>query len=337
MITLLAVVFVFGLLIMGHEFGHFIMAKLNNIKVLEFAFGMGPRLFKFDGKETAYSLRIFPIGGYVKMLGEEEEVNDPRSFSSKKTLAKMSVIAAGPIMNIIIAVVIFAIISMTSGYVKPIVSKLVDEYPAAKNAGILPGDRIIRVNGQKISTYEDYLVFVYENGGKPFNIVIDRNGDQKSFELNPIWNAEEERYMIGIEATIGRANILEALNYGVNNTWSFVKQIGGFFKNLIMGKASTEDVSGPVGIIKFAGDAARQGFNSLLVFTAFLSINLAIMNLIPFPALDGGWLFILVIEGLRRRRLDANKIGVVNFIGFAFLMILTVLITFRDFLRLSIF
>lgn len=337
MTTLLAVVFVFGLLIMGHEFGHFIMAKISNIKVLEFAFGMGPRILKFKDKETEYSWRIFPIGGFVKMLGEEEQINDPRSFSCKPTLVRMSVIAAGPLMNILISVLIFAAIAITAGYVKPVVASLIDQFPAAKNAGILPGDRIIGVNGQKIMTYEDYLMFVYQNGGKPFEIAVDRGGQTISKNITPIWNQAESRYMIGIEATHSKASLIEGVQYGFLSTWSFTKQLAGFFKNLIVGKASTEDVSGPVGIIKFAGDAARQGFNSLLVFTAFLSINLAIMNLVPFPALDGGWLLILLIEGVRRKKLNADKIGMVNFIGFAFLMVLTVLITFRDFIKLNIF
>jgi len=337
MTTLLAVVFVFGLLIMGHEFGHFVMAKISNIKVLEFAFGMGPRILKFQGKETEYSLRIFPIGGFVKMLGEEEQVNDPRSFSCKPTGVRMSVIAAGPLMNILISVLIFAVIAITSGYVKPVVASLIDQYPAAKNAGILPGDKIIEVNGKRILTYEDYLMFVYQNGGRPFRLVVDRGGKAIGVDITPIWNQDESRYMIGIEATHAKASLFEGVQYGFFSTWSFTKQLANFFKSLIVGKASTEDVSGPVGIIKFAGDAARQGFDSLLVFTAFLSINLAVMNLVPFPALDGGWLLILLIEGIRRKKLNADRIGIVNFIGFAFLMALTVLITFRDFIRLNIF
>ena len=336
MITFLAVIFVFGLLIIGHEFGHFISAKLSDIKVMEFSFGMGPRIIKFGKGETEYSWRAFPIGGFVKMLGEEEQVNDPRSFSSKPTIVRMIVIASGPIMNILISVLIFAVISMTTGYVKPIVAALTSGFPA-QAAGITPGDRIIKVNGQGVYTYEDFLMFMYQNGGKAINLVVDRNGKQIGVSITPVLNKSENRYMIGIEASQTKANLLEGVQYGFMNTLTFSKQIGGFFKNLIAGKASTEDVSGPVGIIKFAGDAAKQGFGSLLMFTAFLSINLAIMNLIPFPALDGGWLFILIIEGVRRKKIDPNKIGVVNFVGFAFLMLITVLVTFRDVLRLNIF
>lgn len=342
--TILAVIFVFGLLIVSHELGHFIMAKISNIKVNEFSFGMGPRILKFGKGETEYSLRAFPIGGFVKMLGEEEQVNDPRSFSSKPTAVKMSVIAAGPIMNIIISILIFATIAMVSGYRKPVVSEYakppvnseITVYPA-QSAGILPGDRIVKANNDKILIYEDFRFFMFENGGKTFNLVVNRGGEEKSINITPVYDKTDGMYFIGINVLYERASLFEGVQYGFLNTWSITKQIAGFFKSLITGKASTEEVSGPVGIVKYVGDAARQGFDTLLVFTALLSVNLAIMNLIPFPALDGGWLLILIIEAIRRKKLDANKIGIINFVGFAFLMILTVLIAFRDFTKLNIF
>lgn len=342
--TILAVIFVFGLLIIGHEFGHFIMAKLSNIKVSEFSFGMGPRILKFGKGETQYSLRVFPIGGFVKMLGEDEHVNDSRSFSCKTTAVRMSVIAAGPIMNIIISILIFSIISMVSGYKDTVISKYAEPplnnpsivYPA-KNSGILPGDRIVKANDENILIYDDFRYFMYENGGKTINLTIERNGEKIEKNITPIYDKSDGMYYIGIESVFKKASLFEGIRYGVLNTWSLVKQIGQFFKSLVMGRVSTEDVSGPVGIIKFAGDAARQGFGSLLFFTAFLSVNLAITNLIPFPAMDGGWLLLLMIEGIRRKKLDADKVGIINFIGFALLMILTVLIAFRDFVKFNIF
>lgn len=344
MITILAVVFVFGLLIIGHEFGHFIMAKISNIKVLEFSFGMGPRILKFGKKETVYSWRAFPVGGFVKMLGEEEQVDDPRSFSQKPTLARIAVIAAGPVMNIILSVLIFAGIAMVSGYAKPVIQGIAVPpqgeanivYPS-KSMGLQPGDRIISVNNETILTYEDFRLFMYQNGGKPFKLLIDRNGSKISYNITPVYSKVYNMYMVGIDPVFGKASLFEGIQYGFCNTWSLTKQIFAFFKNLIVGKASTEDVSGPVGIIKYAGDAARAGFDSLLVFTALLSINLAIMNLIPFPALDGGWLLILIIEGIRRKKLDADKVGMINFVGFALLMILIVLVTFKDVINLKIF
>lgn len=344
MVTVLAVIFVFGLLIMGHELGHFLVAKLSGIKVLEFSFGMGPRILKFGKKETEYSWRVFPIGGFVKMLGEEEQVDDPRSFSTKPTLVRMSVIAAGPVMNIVLSILIFAVIAMASGYNKPIVSSIAQPpegettivFPA-KTAGLLPGDRIDSVNGSKILTYEDFKFFMYQNGGNQFTLGIDRNGIKKSYTITPVYSKVYGMYMVGIDPVFDRASIFEGIQYGAFNTWSLTKQIYEFFKSLVTGKASTEDVSGPVGIIKYAGDAASQGFGSLLIFTALLSVNLAIMNLIPFPALDGGWLVLLIIEGIRRKKLDANKVGIINFVGFALLMILIILISFKDIVNLNIF
>lgn len=345
--TLLAVIFVFGLLIMGHELGHFLMAKLSGIKVMEFSFGMGPRILKFGSGETEYSWRVFPVGGFVKMLGEEEQINDPRSFSTKPTLVRMAVIAAGPVMNVIISILIFAIIAMSAGYTKPVVDDYAKydkelgvgtsaEYPARK-AGVLPGDKIVMADDQKILIYQDFQMFMYQNGGKPFELTVDRQGKRLSIQITPKYDETEQRYIIGIWPVTGRASLIEGTRYGALNTWFYARQIAGFFTGLVSGKASAKDVSGPVGIIKYTGDAAKQGFGTLISFTAFLSVNLAIMNLIPFPALDGGWLIILLIEGVRRKKLDANKVGIVNFIGFAFLMILIVVITFRDFMRLNLF
>jgi regulator of sigma E protease len=336
--TLLAVVFVFGLLIIGHEFGHFITAKLSNIKVLEFSVGMGPRPLRFGKGETQYSWRVFPIGGYVKMLGEEEQVDDPRSFSCKPTLVRMAVIAAGPIMNIVISIIIFAIIAMAEGYTVPVVREYVKpptgfpefQYPAQKG-GILPGDRIVAANGEEILTYKDFTLFMYQNGGKPVTLVIERDGKEIPLKsITPIMDPVEKRYLIGIVPKVENVTIFQGIRYGYLDFATFTKQILGFFKDLIVGKASTADVSGPVGIVRYAGDAARNGFGSLVSFTAILSINLAILNLVPFPALDGGWLLILLIESIRRKKLDANKVGIINFIGFAFLMIITILVTFKD-------
>jgi regulator of sigma E protease len=344
MVTALAVLFVFGLLIIGHEFGHFIIAKISGVKVMEFSFGMGPALLKFGKGETEYAWRAFPIGGFVRMLGEEEEDNDPRSFSMKPTPVKMAIIAAGPIMNMIIAIIIFAIISMSAGYLKPVVSDYakpvkiedVETYPA-KEAGVMVGDKIVKANGKTIHIYDDFLMFMMKNGGTPFDLTVNRGGKDVDLKVNPVYSKEDGRYLVGIMVTPEKAGLLEGLQYGALKSWTLVKEMGGFFKDLAAGKASSDDVSGPVGIIKITGDVAHQGFGSLLMFTAFLSVNLAVMNLIPFPALDGGWLLILIIEGIRRKKLDPDKIGVLNFIGFAFLMILVVIVTFKDVARLNIF
>lgn len=344
MITILAVIFVFGLLILGHELGHFTIAKLSGIKVLEFSFGMGPRLLKFGKGETEYSLRLLPIGGFVKMLGEEEQVDDPRSFSTKPTLNKIATIAAGPVMNIVLSIVLFAVIAMSAGYAKLVIKDFADKpkdnpsfvYPV-EEAGILPGDRITRINGQRLLTYEDFKIFMYQNGGNTFNLTVERGGKQITKSITPVYNSEYGMYMVGIDPVVGKASLIEGLQYGSLNTWSFIKQMVSTLKGLIIGRESTEGISGPVGIVKYTGEAAKQGFDSLLFFTALLSINLAIINLVPFPALDGGWVLMLIIEGIRRKKLDANKIGIINFVGFAFLMILTALITFRDVIKLNIF
>lgn len=340
MVTLLAVIFVFGLLIVGHEFGHFVAAKLSGIKVMEFSFGMGPRLIKIGKGETEYSVRAFPMGGFVKMMGEDEEVDDPRSFSSKRAPIKMLVIGAGPLMNIVISIIIFGIIAIAVGYTKPVVKEYYRgssgavEYPAEK-AGIEPGDRIVSVNGSRIFTYDDFRMIMYNNGGRTLTLQVKRGEQLKSFSLTPQSDPESGGYLIGIVPSSGKASLPEGIGYGTMSTLSFAKEIFGFLKILFAGKASSGDVSGPVGIIKYTGEAAKQGFGSLLFFTGYLSINLAIMNLLPFPALDGGWLLILLIEGISRRKMDSNRIGIWNTVGFAILILFTILITFKDIMKLN--
>lgn len=342
LITVLSVIFVFGLLIIGHELGHFTVAKLSNIKVLEFSFGMGPRLIKFSGKETEYSLRAFPMGGFVKMLGEEEHVDDPRSFSCKPTLIKMLVIAAGPLMNIVISIIIFASIAISTGYIKPIINNFVKSntsniiYPA-QESGLMIGDRIVKANDTKILSYEDFIIFMERNGSGAINITVKRNNQYKNIIITPVFDTNLNKYMIGIEPLYQKANFIEGFQYGYANTVLLAKELVSFFKGLFAGKVSNADVAGPVGIVKITGEAAKQGFGSLLFFTAFLSLNLAFMNLIPFPALDGGWLFILLIEGIRRKKLDADKIGILNFIGFAVLILLLIIVTFNDISKLKLF
>mgnify|MGYP000980175052 CR=1 FL=1 len=344
MTTILAAIFVFGLLIIGHEFGHFTVAKLSGIKVLEFSFGMGPRILKFKKGDTEYSLRIFPIGGFVRMLGEDEQVDDPRSFSCKPVLARMATVAAGPIMNVIISILIFAGIAMAVGYAKPVVKSYPDKpksnpnivYPV-ESAGIRPGDKIVEANGRSVLTYEDFKLFMYQNGGKTFDMTVKRGNQKITKSITPIYISEYNMYMVGIDPVFEKASLFEGLQYGTFNTWSLTKQMFSALGGLITGATSTNDLSGPVGIIRYTGEVAKQGFANLLVFTSLLSINLALMNLIPFPALDGGWVLLLLIEGIRGKKLDPNKVGMLNFVGFAFLILLTVFVTFKDVMKLNIF
>lgn len=332
--TFLAAIFVFGLLITSHEFGHFITAKLSKVKVLEFSLGMGPKLFGFKGKETNYSLRIFPIGGYVKMLGEEEECSDPRAFCNQSPWKRLIIIVAGAFMNFVIAIVLFFLVSYNLGVVKPVVSSLEPNYPAI-NAGIKPNDKIIMVNDKKINTWNEFKIFIAENKDKPFKMTIKR--DNKIFEINlkPLYNEKEDRYMVGISPTLIKGNFIESIKSGFDETFTSISQMLIFLGGIFKGKISANDVGGPVAIVKMSGEAAKVSIWNLLLFTGFLSVNLGVFNLIPFPALDGGWVVILLIEALTGKKIDENKIGLINLIGFAILITFAILVTFKDIIKLN--
>jgi regulator of sigma E protease len=329
---IIAAIIAFGVLIIIHELGHFIMAKVNGVKVEEFSIGMGPKLFGIKGKETEYLIKLLPIGGYVKMLGDEGKSDDPRAFNNKSSLRKLSVVIAGPIMNLVLGVVLFSIIASARGYVAPIVKSTIPDQPAAV-AGIKPGDRITRVNNSKISTWEDFITQVYTVGGKPINISYERQGTLRQATVIPMKNKAENRYMVGIEGTqVTSPNLGQSISYGFIETKSLIKQTFSFFKILFSGKASMNDVGGPVTIIKISGAAAKAGILSLLAFSAYISVQLAIFNIIPFPALDGGYIFLFLFEIITGKKVDDNKVGMINYVGFAILMALMVVVTVKDIL-----
>ncbi len=326
-------VLAFSLLIVGHELGHFTLAKLNGIKVEEFSLGMGPKIFGFKGKETEYLIKALPIGGYVKMLGEEDNINDERAFSSKSPLRRISVIAAGPIMNFILALLLFAIIAMNNGFVLPKINEVIDNSPAMES-GLVSGDTIKGLNGKKISTWEDFVMGVSIGKGEAVNLQIDRNGEIKDLTVTPRFNEELNKYAVGISpAIMQKPNFIQSINYGVLQSKSLINQTFGALKTIFTGKATLNDVGGPVTIIKATGAAAKSGIWNLLFFAAFLSIQLGIFNLLPFPALDGGWIFILFIELITRKKISDKIIGTLNYIGFSCLIVIMILVTIKDILR----
>lgn len=329
-IYILGAVLAFSMLVIVHELGHFTLAKLNGVKVEEFSLGMGPRLFGIKGKETEYLVKAFPIGGYVKMLGEEEKVNDDRSFSSKSAGRRLSIIAAGPIMNFIFAIVLFSIIGSIRGFAVPVVDKVEQDKPAY-TAGFMQGDKIVSINNKKITTWDDFSTEVYMTNGANLSIMIDRNGTTKVINVVPVMDKTENRYIVGIyPKVLENPGIGKSITYGFTQTGTIIKQTFGVLKTLVAGKASANDIGGPITIIKVSTKAAEAGIIPLMGFAAYLSVQLAIFNIIPFPALDGGWIFILLFEIITRKKIDDNKIGIVNYIGFAVLMALMLLVVMKD-------
>ncbi|HHY38949.1 MAG TPA: RIP metalloprotease RseP [Clostridia bacterium] len=334
-------VIVLGILILAHELGHFIVAKRVGIKVEEFSIGFGPKIVSLREGETLYSIRLLPIGGFVKMAGTNPDVDDmadPRGFNKKSVPARMAVIGAGPFTNLIIASLLFAIMFGVLGIQRPSL-KIMEVLPGtpAALAGLKEGDEIKALGGERLSDWEELVERVSASKGKELTVVVRRNGLEKELEVTPEANpADPSRGFIGITprfVTV-KSGPVESLKQGIMYTFGvsfmFIK---GLFA-MLLGRIPA-DVAGPVGIAKILGDAAKAGIRNLLYLVGLLSANLGILNLLPFPALDGSRLVFLGIEGVRQRPVDPEKENLIHFIGFTLLMLLALLVTYRDILRIS--
>ncbi len=321
----------FSVLVIWHELGHFILAKLNGVKVEEFSVGMGKKIFGLKGKETDYNVRMLPIGGYVKMLGEEGECKDERAFANKANWRRLTIVAAGPIFNFILAIVLFGMVYSLKGTVVPSVGELTKD-GAAISAGINEGDKILEANGKKIHTWTDFLVVMNDNKGEAVDLQIDRDGEVIEFSIIPKQIDEDgkKRFIVGIAPEVIKPSFGKSIELGVKETKSMVQQTFGFFGKAFKGKASKDDVGGPVTIFKMTGRVAKAGLLPLIHFMAIISVQLAIFNILPFPALDGGWILILILQMITGKKFNEDVVGKINYIGFIALLGLMVLVTIKD-------
>ncbi|QXM06111.1 RIP metalloprotease RseP [Crassaminicella indica] len=331
--TILIAFLIFGVLVVFHEFGHFSVAKLVGIKVHEFSIGMGkPRIFKFKKGETEYSIRPLPIGGYVKMEGEDEASTDERSFNNKPLWARMLVIVAGPFMNFIFAILLFSMMFYMIGFPTndTTIGDIIPNYPA-QMAGIKAGDKILSIDGKEMNSWKQIVETIHSKKDQKINIKILRDGKEKSFSIKPLLNKETNQVMIGISPTI-KKSFAKSISMGFDRMTFVIKSMLAFFM-----KPSMKDVVGPVGIIHIVGQAAKTNIYSVLWIVGFISVNLGIVNLLPIPALDGGRLVFLIIEGLRGKPLDPEKEGFIHLTGFVLLMSLMVFMIFKDVERFKLF
>ena len=325
--TIVPALLVFGILIMVHEAGHFFVAKAVGIKIDKFAIGMGPVILKKTKGETEYSVRLLPIGGYVKMEGEDEESDHERSFTSKTIPQKIAVSAAGSAMNFILAVLIIIVIFIGMGFPSTTVSELIDNKPA-QQAGMMAGDEIIQINDIKIKEWADIQDAIGNSNSETIDIIVLRDGIEKSI-VSGVTTEEDGRRVIGIMPE-SEKRIWLSIVYGFKAAIAMVGAMFVFLGELVRGKAETGDVVGPVGIIYMVGEASRTGWYNVLGLGAMISMNLAIINLLPFPALDGGRIILLIIQGITGKKIPAEKEGWIHFAGFVLLMITLILVTYRD-------
>jgi regulator of sigma E protease len=333
--TIIVALILFSIIIFIHELGHFLFAKLSGVKVHEFAIGMGPKVFSIK-RETEYSIRLLPLGGFVSMEGEDESSNDPDSFGNKSLPARLSTILAGPIFNLILAVIVLIPVFMSLGVPskEAIVGELTKSGPA-QMVGIETGDKILKINGKNVTSWEQTVKTVHGSGGKDLNVELERNGKTKEVTVTP--EKKQGTYLIGMSPKMEKS-IFGSITYSFETTVSMTKQMFAFLGQMITGTVPggfSNSVAGPVGVIGMVSDAAKTGVINLLYLGSVISLNLGILNLLPIPALDGWRILMLIIEGIRGgKKFDPNKEGFVNLIGFGALMLFMIFITYKDVLRL---
>lgn len=331
-------IIVFGLLIFVHEFGHFFTAKLCGVKVNEFAVGMGPALFKFRKGETQYSLRALPIGGFTAMEGEDGENNDPRAFVNRPVWQRIIVLVAGAFMNILTGFVIILILVMLTN---PIASTTVAQFAngaTSSQTGLQVGDKILKIDGASVHIGTDItLGLIMSNRGK-VNMQVLRSGkvvDLPNVQFPVASDGNGGKVMEqDFQVFAQRKSPGMVISHAFYWTIAMVKLVWVTIVQMFAGRYSVKDLSGPVGVTAAMGQAASQGASSLFMLVAMIAVNLGVVNLFPLPALDGGRLLFVIIEGIRRKPISRKYEGYVHLAGFALLMALMLIITYNDILRL---
>ena len=363
MLTAIVAIIIFALLVSAHEFGHFITAKLSGMYVDEFSIGMGPLVFAKQIGETKYSLRLLPLGGFVRVLGEDveeeersgvEQIDVPseRRYQNRPVWQRIIFASAGSFMNMLSAIIIFALMFMIAGEAVPIanpgttISAVVENGPA-HTAGLLPGDKIVEVDGIAVDTWAELTaVIVQAPVEQPMQVIVERENTDGVMEtipltMQPEWNETEQKVMLGIYAlTAERKAVgpIRGITLGAQATWEtsvmMVDVLGDLFTGKVDIMDEEEGLTGPVGIIRIIDQSTEQGWIYVFNLAALLSINLGIINMLPIPALDGSKVLLLLYEGLRGKPIAPEKEGFLNMIGFAFLMTLIIFVTFKDVMNL---
>lgn len=335
-------ILIFSFIVFFHELGHFLAAKYNGIEVEEFALGMGPLLISKEYKGTRYCIRALPIGGACMMGEDEEDTGEEGNFHSKSVWARMSVIAAGPVFNFILAFVLSVILTVMVGYDEPVLVG-VNEGSPAQEAGLREGDRITRMGDKKINIFREISTYNQFHQGEAVDVTYERDGREYTVNIQPSYDEELQYYLLGIpRGPNQKAGVLTSLQYGLYEVKYWICTTVSSLKMLVTGQVGFDQMAGPVGIVDMVDDtyesSAGAGISAIIAnmmnISILLSANLGVVNLLPIPALDGGRLFFLIIEAIRRKRIPPEKEGQFHFIGFVLLMLLMVFTLYNDLHRI---
>ena len=343
LLSVLYFILILGIIVCVHEFGHFFFAKLFGVYVYEFSIGMGPKIFKWQGKnkETAYSIRAIPIGGFCSLAGEgteeDKKIKKDRLLQSKPVWQRFLIMFFGAGNNFILALVVLFFLGLIAG--SPSNSTVVKEVLAdspAQISGMLPGDEIKYINGDRAKTLDDVQLYLTIASGETEFVVL-RNGEEITLKVTPLSKeeADAKKYTYGMQFNQERDyGFFSAIKYSFNKFASLTRQMFITFKGLFTGGISVKELSGPVGIFTAVDQTKSSGFSSLLYLLALLSLNVGIVNLIPFPAFDGGRILFLIIEKIKGKPVKPETENLIHTIGFFILLALIIYVTINDIIRL---
>ena len=331
--TILITILIFAVIIFIHECGHFAAAKLCKVRVNEFALGMGPTLFHFGKGETRYALRLFPIGGFVSMEGEDGGSGDPRAFCNQKVWKRILIVCAGAFMNLVLGFIVVLLMTIPSDRLPSMTVAQFYENASTEATGLQAGDEILRVNGRSIWVDSDLVYTLSTDEDGVVDMVVRRDGEK--VELSDVaFTTQDGTLVIDFTVQGVPANLPNVLSYSFRKTASIGRLVWIAVGQLITGQSSINELSGPIGTAQAIGQAVSTGLSTVMYLFAFITINVGIFNILPVPALDGGRLIFLLFELITRRRIKPEHEAYVHFAGFVLLILLIIFVSYHDIVNL---
>lgn len=331
--SILLTLLIFAVIILIHECGHFLTARLCGVRVNEFAIGMGPTLFRFGKGETRYALRLFPIGGFVSMEGEDGESGDPKAFCNQKVWKRILIVCAGAIMNLILGLII--VLGLTIPKDTLATQTVAEFYDGAmtESTGLQVGDEILKINGRSMWIESDIVYELSYDEDGVVDMVVRRNGEKVTLK-NVTFQKDGDSLIIDFKVKGQPATVFNTLSYSFRRTASIGRLVWISLGQLFTGKASINDLSGPIGTAQAVGQASKAGMSTVMTLFAFITINVGIFNLLPVPALDGGRLVFLLFEAIFRKRIKPEYEAYVHFAGFVLVILLVIFVSYHDIVNL---